>query len=88
MNTNKKFNEWIALKFRGLSAHTLCQFISMNIDELWLVVADYVNAPTDSVCINNYVYVTLFRVFIGTASEDDLLGYNILVALVEECEWL
>lgn len=88
MNINKKFNDWIAFKFRGLSAHSLCQFIGMYIDELWLVVADYVNLPSDPVCINNFVYVTLFRVFIGTASEDDLLAYNALLDCVEECAWL
>lgn len=27
MNSKKKFNTWISRNFKGLSAHTLCQFL-------------------------------------------------------------
>lgn len=79
MNINKKFNAWIASKFRGLSAHTLCQFIKMFEEECWQFCSD---------TIDNFVYVTLFRVFVGIASEEEVISYNVLVDLVEDCEWL
>lgn len=79
MNINKKFNAWIESKFRGLSAHSLCQFIQMFEEECWQFCSD---------TINNFVYVTLYRVFIGIASEDETIACETLAIIVEDCEWL
>lgn len=79
MNINKHFNAWISKNFKGLSAHTLCQFIKMFEEEFLQFCSD---------TIDNYVYVTLYRVFIGIASEEEVISFNVLVDIVEDCEWL
>lgn len=70
----KKFDEWIKQNFKGLSAHTLYQFLCMQFE-----ATDY---------WNNMVYVDLFHVFIGKATEEERNSYDAVSALVEECAWL
>ena len=76
MSINKLFNTWIASNFRGLSAHTLCQFLDMF-------------GLYDSIVeINNLVYVTLYEYFIGIHDDDHVNKFEFCVALVEDCNWL
>jgi len=82
MNINKKFNEWISLTFKGLSAHTLIQFIKMNVDNIYMYWFHYDEE------IDNFVYVNLFHVFIKTASENELKEFECLIDAVNNCAWL
>lgn len=75
MNINKLFNTWIGRNFKGLSAHTLFQFLCMGMRGY----EDY---------YSNMVYVDLFHVFIGKATEEERASFDAVSALVEECAWL
>ena len=70
----KKFEAWICKNFKGLSAHTLYQFLLMEIGG-----TDY---------CNNLVYVDLFHVFIGKASENEMMSFESVCEMVECCAWL
>ena len=78
---NKKFNEWIASNFKGLSAHTLCQFLTME-DNTRIITL-----PVEYV--DNMVYVDLFRVFTGMNVHDaERKSYESVLAMVNSCSWL
>lgn len=76
MSIQKSFNDWISRKFKGLSTHTLCQFIGMELDFL----------PTDY--ISNMVYVDLFHVFTKKATQKEQDSFDVISVLVENCTWL
>lgn len=69
-----KFEKWIGQNFKGLSAHTLYQFLCMEI-------------PFTEYC-NNMVYVDLFHVFTGEATEEERASFDTVSMLIEACAWL
>lgn len=84
MNKSKLFNKWIADNFSGLSAFTLTQLLSMNMEH---------NVP--SLMFNSYikdikelVYVTLYEFFIGKRTDEHWNAYNLCKATVQNCAWL
>ena len=77
MDINKAFNEWISKNFRGLSTHTLCQFLFME-DGLY----------DNIVNINNLVYATLYEYFVGNHDDKHTDTFEYCKMLVENCAWL
>lgn len=76
MGIEKKFNAWIASNFRGLSPHTLRQFIQMQLDFVGTAEA------------MNMVHVNLFNVFTGSKHDEDVLVYDAVHDMVISCTWL
>ena len=76
MNITNFFNTWIASNFKGLSAHTLFQFLCMEYDFLG---KDYVS---------NMVYVDLYHVFIKTATNKEHDTFNTIKDIINSCAWL
>ena len=75
MSTTKFFNNWIKRNFKGLSAHTLAQFLRLG---------GYIHPYVDEL-----VYVRLFNLATGKdTSEDTRNEFAWLQQLVNECAWL
>lgn len=75
MSESKFFNAWIKRNFKGLSAHTLAQFLRME---------GYIHPYVDDL-----VYVTLFNYATKKdASEDAVNAFIWTRDLVANCEWL
>lgn len=72
----KKFDQWIAENYRGLSAHTLFQFLCSGLPsachQYW----------------NNVVYVELFHVFCGIGTPEEKREFDNIWLRVNSCEWL
>lgn len=75
MSIRKEFEKWISRNFKGLSAHTLYQFLTM---ETWLPL-DYAQ---------NMVYVDLYHVFTKQATETEYNSYETCKDMVDKCAWL
>ena len=75
MSIRKHFNEWISRNFKGLSAHTLRQFLMME-DCPVFIDAD------------NFVYVTLYHVFQKQSTEEERNMFDAVQNVVLSCEWL
>ena len=73
---SKKFNAWISKNFKGLSAHTLFQFLCMECPQI----------PEHH--ISNMVHVDLYHVFCGTANDDEQNTFNAITDIVCQCAWL
>ena len=75
----RKFNEWIGKTFKGLSANTLYQLIVMQ-------TTGIISLPKER--INNMIYVDLFNVFIGKATEKERNNYDTISCIVSNCKWI
>lgn len=76
MSIRKEFEKWISKNFKGLSAHTLFQFIFGEME--WLPM-DYVQ---------NMIYVDLYHVFTKSANEKEQNTYDTCKTMVDACAWL
>lgn len=75
MSIKKKFNAWISRNFKGLSAHTLCQFLCTEMF--------YFNEEA-----NNTVYADMYAVFCNNASTEQHNIFDAIKIFVDACEWL
>lgn len=75
MNINKKFNAWISRNFKGLSAHTLYQFLCTECFYM----------PTEA---SNTVYADIYAVFCNNANDDQRNIFANVQMFVGICEWL
>ena len=73
---NKAFNNWISDNFKGLSAHTLVQFLVMEYGTL------------NSEYANNMVYCDLWAVFTGKAHDKERRIFDKIEYMVLSCDWL
>ena len=76
MNITKLFNAWIASNFKGLSAHTLFQFLCMEHDFL------------PETYVSDMVYVDLYHVFTKSANDSERNTFNAVKDIVDSCAWL
>lgn len=71
----KFFNAWVSRNFKGLSAHTLAEFLRLE-----GFFAEYAD---------NMVYVTLFNYATKNDTSDEAFNaFECVRELVEACEWL
>lgn len=83
INEKEKFNKWVKINFKGLSAHTLKQVAVMMSGELFPRLESYVENKIDT-----YVYVHLFRYFQGYRDEKAVDAFDYFCEAVELCDWL
>lgn len=80
MNINKLFDSWIGKNFRGLSAHTLYQFL---IIECIKPFSNYTKHQADEM-----VYIQLYQYFTGKRTDELRNNYEFIKFFVDKCEWL
>lgn len=80
MNISKLFNEWVSKNFRGLSAHTLYQFL---IIECIKPFSMYSKTQADEM-----VNVQLYQYFTGKRTDELRNNYEFIKFIVDRCTWL